>query len=84
LLSPISEEQAMGKVDRELWHWSIRRPGTLEWRTLGRCLTETEARRWALDNGYELRRDALVDGAVRDDDKLPDSRIAAQPPTGMP
>jgi hypothetical protein len=56
----------MGTLDRSLWQWSIRRPGTLEWRIMGRCLTETEARQWAVTNGYEIRREAEVDGAVRD------------------
>ncbi len=56
----------MGKLDRSLWQWSIRRPGTLEWRILGRCFTETEARQWAVTNGYEIRREAEVDGAVRE------------------
>jgi hypothetical protein len=56
----------MGALDRSLWQWSIRRPGTLEWRIMGRCLTETEARQWAVTNGYEIRREAEVDGAMRD------------------
>jgi hypothetical protein len=56
----------MGKLDRQLWQWSIRRPGTIEWRIMGRCLTETEARQWAVTNGYEIRREAEVDGAVRE------------------
>ncbi len=60
----------MGKLDRQLWQWSIRRPGTLEWRIMGRCLTETEARRWAVMNGYEIRREAEVDGAVREAEHL--------------
>lgn len=60
----------MGKLDRQLWQWSIRRPGTLEWRIMGRCLTETEARQWAVMNGYEIRREAEVDGAVREADRL--------------
>ena len=61
----------MGKLDRSLWQWSIRRPGTIEWRILGKCLTETEARQWAVTNGYEIRREAEVDGAVREQDQLP-------------
>jgi len=61
----------MGTLDRSLWQWSIRRPGTLEWRIMGRCLTETEARQWAITNGYEIRREAEVDGAVRDAGALP-------------
>jgi hypothetical protein len=54
----------MGVLDRELWQWSIRRPGTIEWRILGHSLTETEAREWALRNGYEIRREAPVDTSV--------------------
>jgi hypothetical protein len=61
----------MGILDRSLWQWSIRRPGTLEWRIMGRCLTETEARQWAVTNGYEIRREAEVDGAVRNPDAPP-------------
>lgn len=61
----------MGKLDRQLWQWSIRRPGTIEWRIMGRCLTETEARQWGVANGYEIRREAEVDGAVRETEAAP-------------
>ncbi|MGE5522101.1 MAG: hypothetical protein ACM3SS_00190 [Rhodospirillaceae bacterium] len=67
----------MGKLDRSLWQWSIRRPGTLEWRIMGRCLTETEARQWAITNGYEIRREAEVDGAVRESENSTPPRAAA-------
>jgi len=73
----------MGTLDRSLWQWSIRRPGTLEWRIIGRCLTETEARQWAVTNGYEIRREAEVEGAVRgvaaDTAPIPVTRTSADP-----
>ena len=50
----------MGVMDKDVWQWSIRRPGTVEWRMLGRCITETEARHWAVRNGYEIRRGERV------------------------
>ena len=50
----------MGVMDKDVWQWSIRRPGTVEWRMLGRCITETEARHWAVQNGYEIRRGERV------------------------
>ncbi len=69
----------MGKLDRSLWQWTIRRPGTIDWRPLGRCLTETEARQWAVANGYEIRRGAEVDGAVRNFDDQASGATSARP-----
>jgi len=76
----------MGKLDRSLWQWSIRRPGTIDWRIIGRCLTETEARQWAVMNGYEIRREAEVDGAVREpgEESLPTAEAAKRRRVGPP
>lgn len=64
----------MGQLDRSstVWQWHIRRPAAVDWRAFGRSMTEAEARRWAVANGYEIRR---VDGT----ESTGPARDAAEP-----
>ncbi len=40
--------------------WRARKTGSLEWRELGWCMTEEDAKIWAADNDHEVEQIAGV------------------------